>query len=147
MRGEIVGCPTQRSPQVGAADVSDEQGIAGEDGVRFCRVLLQIEHQDRDRFDGVSRCFENLYAQPWELERVSVLHRHKCVFRLCAGTKTDGSAAAVAQLQMPSNEVSMEVGQEDVADFEAKFPSVDQVLVNIALWVDDNRGRSRLVTE
>ena len=48
---------------------------------------------------------------------------------------------------MPSNEVSMEVGQEDVADFEAKFPSVDKLLVDIALWVDDNRGRSRLVTE
>ena len=48
---------------------------------------------------------------------------------------------------LPSNEVSMEVGQEDVADFEAKFPGVDKVLVDIALWVDDNRGRSRLVTE
>jgi hypothetical protein len=34
-----------------------------------------------------------------------------------------------------------------VADFEAKFPSVDQVLVDIALWVDDNRGRTRHVTE
>jgi hypothetical protein len=48
---------------------------------------------------------------------------------------------------MPSNEVSMEMGQEDVADFEAIFLGVDQVLVNIALWVDNNRGRTRLVTE
>jgi hypothetical protein len=48
---------------------------------------------------------------------------------------------------MPSNEVSMEVGQEDVADFEAKFLSVDKVLVDITLWVDNNRGRTRLVTE
>src|SRR5258708_32196278 len=97
MRGEIVGCPTQRSPQVGATNVSDEQGIAGEDGVRFCWVLLQIEHQDRDRFDGVSRCFENLYAHPWELVRVSGLQRHNGVFRLCAGTRTDGSAPAAAK--------------------------------------------------
>jgi hypothetical protein len=59
----------------------------------------------------------------------------------------DRSAATVAQLQMPSNEVSMEVGQEDVADFEAKFLSVDKVLVDITLWVDNNRGRTRLVTE
>jgi len=56
-------------------------------------------------------------------------------------------AADASREAMPSNEVSMEVGQEDVADFEAKFPSVDKVLVDIAQWVDDNRGRSRLVTE
>jgi hypothetical protein len=59
----------------------------------------------------------------------------------------DGSAATVPQFQMPSNEVSMEVGQEDVADFKAIFLSVDQVLVDITLWVDDNRGRTRLVAE
>jgi hypothetical protein len=41
----------------------------------------------------------------------------------------------------------MEVGQEDVANYEASFLSVDQVLVDIALWVDNNRGRTRLVTK
>ena len=107
--------------------------------MRFCRVLLQIEHQDRDGLNGVSRCFENLYTQPWELERISVLHRYKCVFRLCAGTKTDSSAATVAQLQLPCNEVSMKVSQKNVADFEAEFLSVDQVLVDIALWINNNR--------
>jgi hypothetical protein len=58
-----------------------------------------------------------------------------------------GSAATVAQLQMPSHEVSMEVSQENVANLEAKFPSIDKVLVDIALWVDNNRRRTRLVTE
>jgi hypothetical protein len=59
----------------------------------------------------------------------------------------DGSAATVAQFQMPSNEVSMEVSQENVANLEAKFLSVDKVLVDITLRVDNNPGRTRLVTE
>jgi hypothetical protein len=48
---------------------------------------------------------------------------------------------------MPGNEISMEVCQEDVPDFKAKSLSVDKVLVDVALWVDNNRGRTCLVTE
>jgi hypothetical protein len=34
----------------------------------------------------------------------------------------------------------MEVGEKDVADLEAPFPGVGQILLNIALGVDDDRG-------
>jgi len=35
MGAEVVGRPPERSPQVGAADVADEQSVSGEDGVGF----------------------------------------------------------------------------------------------------------------
>ena len=142
MRAEIVGGPAQRGAQVGAADVADEQRVAGEDGVRFGRVLLQIEHQDRDGLDGVARGFQHLQAQAREVERVAVLHGDEGVFRLGARAEMDGGAATVAQFQMAGDEVGVEVGQKDVADLEAEFLGVGQVLLDVALGIDDDGGRS-----
>ena len=48
---------------------------------------------------------------------------------------------------MAGNEVGVEVGQEDVADLEAERFGVGQVLLNIALRVDHDRGRTGLVSE
>ncbi len=36
VRTEILGFPAKRSSQVGAAYISDEQSVTGENGVRFC---------------------------------------------------------------------------------------------------------------
>ncbi len=54
------------------------------------------------------------------LERVAVFHRHKRVFRpgLCA--ETDVRAAAIAQFEMASDEIGVEVGEKDVADLHAR---------------------------
>ena len=147
MGAEVVGSPPERRAQVGAADVADEQRIAREDGVRFCRVLLEIEDQDRDRLDGVAGGLEHLQAQSREVERIAVLHRHEGVFRLGAGAEMDGRAATVAQFQMAGDKVGVEVGEKDVADLEAEFLGVGQVLLNIALRVDDDGGRTGLVSE
>ena len=144
---EVVGGPPERSAQVGAADVADEQRVAGEDGVRFRGVLLEIEDQDRDRLDGVAGGFEDLQAQSRELERIAVLHRDEGVFRLGAGAEMDGRAATVAQFQMAGDEVGVEVGEEDVADLEPEFLGVGQVLLDVALGVDDDGGRAGLVSE
>ena len=59
----------------------------------------------------------------------------------------DGRAAAVAQFQMAGDEVGVEVGEEDVADLEAKFLGVGQVLLDVALRIDDDGGRTGLVPE
>ena len=59
----------------------------------------------------------------------------------------DGRAAAVAQLQMAGDEVGVEVGEEDMADLEAKFFGVGQILLDVALGVDDDGGRTGFVSE
>ena len=91
--------------------------------------------------------FEDLQAQSREIERIAILHRHEGVFRLGAGAEMDGRAATVAQFQMAGDEVGVEVGEEDVADLQAEFLGVGQVLLDIALRVDDDGGRTGLVSE
>ena len=59
----------------------------------------------------------------------------------------DRRAATVAQFQMAGDEVGVKMGEEDVADLEAEFPGVGQVLLDIALGVDDDGGRAGLVSE
>ncbi len=144
---EVVGGPPDRSPQVGAADVSDKQRVSRKHRVRFCRILLEIEDQNRNRLDGVAGSFEDLEAQSRKLQRIAVLHRHERIFRLSAGAEIDGRAATVPQFQMAGHEIGVKVGQEDVADLQAEFLGIGQVLLDIALRVDDDRGRAGLVSD
>jgi hypothetical protein len=48
---------------------------------------------------------------------------------------------------MAGDEVRVKVGEEDVADLEAKFLGIVQVLLDIALGVDDDGGRAGLISE
>jgi hypothetical protein len=57
----------------------------------------------------------------------------------------DSCAATVAQLQMPGDKVGVEMAEKDVADLEAQFLGVGQILLNIALGVNDDSGRTGLV--
>ena len=91
--------------------------------------------------------FQDFEAQSREVERIAVLHRHEGVFRLGAGAEMDSRAATVAQFQMAGDEVGVEVGEEDVADLEPEFLGVGQVLLDVALRVDDDGGRTGLVSE
>jgi hypothetical protein len=111
---EILGRPTERYPQVGAADVSDKQSVSGENSVWFCRVLLEIEHQDRNGLDRMAGRLQNFEAHSWEIKSIAIPHPHKCVFRLGVGTEMDRGTATVAQFQMPGDEVSVKMGEEYV---------------------------------
>ena len=115
--------------------------------MRPCRVLLQIEDQDRNRLNGVAGSLKDLQAQPRELKGVAVLHGEEGVLRLGARAEMDGCAATIAQLQVAGNEVGVEVAEKDMPDFEAEFFGVGQVLLDVALRVDDDGGRTGLVSE
>jgi hypothetical protein len=91
--------------------------------------------------------FEDFEAQFRELERIAVFHRHESVFRLGTGAEMDGRAATVAQLQVAGDEVGVKMREEDVANLEAEFFCIGQVLLDIALGVDDDGGRAGLVSE
>ena len=56
-------------------------------------------------------------------------------------------AAAIAQFQMPGHKVRMKVGEKDVADLEAELLRIGEVLMDIALRIDDDRGPALLIAE
>ena len=51
----------------------------------------------------------------------------------------DHRAATVAQLQMAGDKVGVEMGEEDVSDLESGCFRVRQVLLDVALRIDDDR--------
>jgi imidazole glycerol phosphate synthase subunit HisF len=55
----------------------------------------------------------------------------------------DGRAATAVQFQMAGHEV----GEEHVADLEAERPGVGQVLLDVALRIDDDGGRTGFVSD
>ena len=93
---------------------------------------------------GVSK---NLQAEVREVESIAVLRRLEGVLRLRARAEVDGGAAAVAEFEVAGDEVGVKVGEEDVADFEPELRGVGEVLVDVALRVDDDGRGSGFVTD
>ena len=76
---------------------------------------------------------------------MAVLHCYERVLRLSLGAKMDGRAAAVAQFQMAGHEVRVEVGQENMPNCAAELLGIRQVLLDVALRVDDSGATAALV--
>ena len=110
-------------------------------------VLGEIEHQDRNRLDGMARGLDDLQTQSRKVERVAILHWNEGILGCGAGTQMDDCPTAIAKFQVAGDEVRVEVRKEDVADLEAKFGRIVQILLNVALWIDDDRGRTGLVSD
>jgi len=89
------------------------------------------------------------YLQPQARidKRCAVFHRHKVVLCFGAGTEVDVCAATVTKFQVAGNEVGVKVSEEDVADGEPKHFRVGEVLLNVALWVDQDSGGAGLVSD
>jgi hypothetical protein len=136
MAAEFLGGPAEGGAQVGPTDVADEQGVPGEDCVRFIRVFLEVEQENRDRFDRVPRSLQDLQVQSRELERIAVFHRDKLVLGLGSRSEADLCAAAVAQLEMSGEKVGVEVSEKNIADLHSQLLGVVQVLLNIPLRID-----------
>ena len=43
---KIVSGPAERGAEVGAANVADEEGVSGEDGVGFVGIFLEVEDEE-----------------------------------------------------------------------------------------------------
>ena len=136
MTAEFLRRPAQRRAQIGPPHIADEQRVPGQHRVRFVRVLRQIEHQNRDRFDRVSRSLQYLQTQSRKFERIAIFHGNERVLRPGLCSQPDLGAAAVAQLEMSGNEVGMEVSQKDVTNLRAQPLGVTQILLDIALRID-----------
>ena len=109
--------------------------------------MLEIEDEDGDGLDGVAGGFEDLQAHAGEVECVAVVHGDEGVLGDGAGAEMDGGAAAIAELEMAGDEVGVEVREEDVADLEAECVGVVEILLDVALRVDDDGGVAGFVAE
>jgi hypothetical protein len=108
---------------------------------------VEIEDEDGDGLDGVAGSFEDLQAESREVEGIAVFHGDESVFGLGARTEMDDGAAAIAQFQMAGDEIGVEMSEKDVANVEAEFFGVGQVLLNVALRVDHDAGGAGFVSE
>ena len=61
---------------------------------------------------------------------------------LRCGAQIDRGAGAVAQLEVPGDEIGVKVREEDVRDPQAVLAGERQVLIDVALRIDDG-GRLR----
>ena len=144
-RAELLGAPAERRAQVGAADVADEERVAGQERVRALGVGLEVVDEDRDRLGRVAGRLERDEPDLAELDRVAVGERRELVLGLRPGAEVDPRADAVAQLEVAGEEVGVEVREEDVLDPAAAALGVGDVLVDVALRVDDGRDAGCLV--
>ena len=143
---EFGGGPAERSAQVGAADVADEEGVAGEDGVGLGRAFGEVEDEDARWTRWCGRGFRGpARRRPGKPRRVAILHGDEGILGFGAGAEVDGRAAAVAEFEMAGDEIGVEMSEEDVADLEAERLCVGEVLLDIALGVDDDGGGAGFV--
>ena len=137
---KVVGGPAERHPQIRPADVADEQRVAGEDRVRLGGAALEVVDEDGNRFGGVARRLERGQADLAELDDIAVAERRERVLRPGPGAEIDGDAGAVAQLEVSGDEVGVKVREEDVRDPQVVLGREGEILIDVALRIDDGCG-------
>src|ERR1700683_324534 len=90
------------------------------------------------------RRFHRFQAYFSKFENVTIANRSERVARFRRGPEIDRCAYAIAQFQMPGDEISMEMRQKNVLDLERVLGGKRNVLVNVPLRVN-NRRRARLL--
>ena len=101
---------------------------------------LEVVDEDRDRLGRVAGRLERDEPHLPEVDRVAVGERRERVLGLGPGAEVDPRAHAVAQLEVSGEEVGVEVREQDVLDPAAEALGVGEVLVDVALRVDDGGG-------
>ena len=112
-------------------------------GLRFAGV--EIVNDDGDRFGSVAGRFQRFQADASEFEDVAIVERSERVRRFRGGAEIDGRADAIAQFEMPGDEIGVEMGEEDVLDGEGVFGGEGEVLIDVALRIDNGGGAGCLV--
>ena len=107
---------------------------------------VEVVNDEGDRFRSVARRFEGLQAHASELEDLAIAKRNEYIRCLRHGSQIDFCAYPIAQFQMSSNEIGMEMRQEYVLDLKSVLGSKRDVLVRVALRVNDGCRTGLLVS-
>ena len=81
--------------------------------------------------------FQNFQADFAEFNSLSIFQRREGVFRFCSSAEINFGADAIAEFEMAGDEVGVEMGEEDVLDLEFVFGGEGEVLIDVALRIDD----------
>ncbi len=92
-------------------------------------------------------CLERREANLAELDDIPVGERREPVLGLRRRAQIDGGASPVAQFQMAGNEVGVKVREEHVRDAQAVLLGIGNILVDVALGVDDGSGMRPFVAD
>src|SRR5579872_472071 len=135
-----------RCEQVRSTDIADEERVAGQYPVRR-GVVRPLVDDHTDRLGGVAWRGPDLEPDITELESLAVaerLDREVDVRRLA---ERDDSSGRRRELEVPREEVGMEMGLDDSLDAEALFVGLLEVHADVASRVDDDRTPRRLVAD
>ena len=143
---EVSGRPAQRYAQIGTADIADKQCVAGEYGMRDGIAGVEVINDDGDRLRSVAGRLQRLQAYASEFENVAIVKGGECIAGFRRGAEIDSRAHAIAQLQMPGDEVGVEMRQKDVLDLEPVFGGKRDVLIRVPLRINDGCRACRLVS-
>jgi hypothetical protein len=135
--GQVVGGPARGAEEVGAADVADEQRVAGEHAVRL--LLACVDH-DADRLRRVARRVPDLQLDVAEREAFAVVEPVDGELDLRGGAERDPRPGGGGQLEVAGEEVGVDVGLDHPLDHHALGGRVGEVLGDVALRVDDHRA-------
>jgi len=103
-------------------------------------LVVVYVHDKGNRFRGVPGRLQRLDAHVAEIDDAAVANRRERVFGVGGAAEIDRGAGAVTQLEVAGNEIGVEVGQKDMGDAQAVIRSERQVLIDVALRIDD-RGQ------
>jgi hypothetical protein len=144
--GQVLLGEPDRAQQIRSADVTDEQRVAGHHAIRFGVPGMLVDH-DAHRLRRVSGSVAELQLDIAQRVTLAVLDRGEVVFRLGHRGIDDPGTGGLGQLQVPGQEVGVEVGLDDQLDGHAGGLGIGDVLADVPLRVDHHRPLSGLIPD
>src|SRR5687768_16063240 len=91
------------------------------------------------------RRLQDLQPHLSELQDIALSKSSKVKIGLSLGAQTNRGADAVSELDVAREEISVKMGEENVVNVKVVLDGVVEVLIDIALRVDDNGSSGRLI--
>ena len=93
------------------------------------------------------RRLQHLQSHVAEFQHIAISKRRELVLRLRRCAQADRRADAIAQLQMPRDEIRVQVREKHVLDLEIVLGCERDVLIRIPLRIDHDRSAGLLIAD
>ncbi len=137
---------TRRAQEIGAAHVADEHGVAGEHAVRH-GVVRSLAHDDADRLGRVPRRRQHLEGDIPQMQLLPVAETIDREIDVGALAVRDRGARLGCELEVPAEEIGVDVRLDHALDAQAVSVGVVEVDLHVAPRIDDHRTARSLVTD